>query len=334
MGSTAPERVVEALVEEGLLAPSARERGRAVVATALATPAEGERGLPRLVEVVAYLGAALVLAAGALFMLQQWGTLAFGTRVALIAVVAVVLAASGVVTLRLADGRAALRGAGADLRRRLTSTLLVGAAVSAAFLVGLVWDHQLPESQVFPSIYWPLVAGAMTLVVGSAVSYLAAPSVLGQAGMVTGVVMAAMNLIDGLAPDRTGNYIGLAFFGLGAVWLVLTEVGAFREATIGRGIAAGLALFGGQVPVMDDATPGLGYLLTGVVVVAGVALYLRHVAWPYLAAGVLGLTLVVPEMVTDWTEGSLGVVGGVLVAGLTLLVASFAGYRLRAETVG
>ena len=50
-----------------------------------------------------------------------------------------------------------------------------------------------------------------------------------------------------------------------------------------------------------------------------------------LLSAVLGLTLVVPEMVMDWTEGSLGAVGGVLVAGLTLLVASYAGYRLRAE---
>ena len=43
------------------------------------------------------------------------------------------------------------------------------------------------------------------------------------------------------------------------------------------------------------------------------------------------MTLLVPEVVADWTGGSLGAVGGVLVAGVTLLLASFAGYRLRAE---
>ena len=54
-------------------------------------------------------------------------------------------------------------------------------------------------------------------------------------------------------------------------------------------------------------------------------------AWPYLAGAVVAVTLVVPEAVSDWTDGSLGAVGGVLVAGVTLLVASFAGYRIRAE---
>lgn len=285
-----------------------------------------------LVEVVAYLGAALVLAAGALFMVQQWEDLRFLTRAGLVGFVALALAVSGAVMVRVSGGGVALQAPGAHTRRRLASTLLVGSAVAAAFFVGLVWDHQLPQAREFPSIYWPVVAGAVTLLVGSAVSYLVAPTALGQAGMVTGAVMAATNLVDGLAQHLTGNYIALAFFGLGVVWLALSEAGVLRERTVARAIAAGLALLGAQVPVMGDATPELGYVLTGVVVVAGVALYLRRVAWPFLAAAVLGVTLVVPEMVTDWTEGSLGAVGGVLVAGLTLLVASFAGYRLRSET--
>lgn len=327
-----PERVVDALVEEGLLAESGRGRARDVVARVLATPqAQPGRGLPRLVEVVAYLGGALVLAAGTLFMLQQWDTLGFGARVALVAVVTVALAASGIVTLRLADGPAALQVPESDARRRLTSTLLVGAAVAAGFLVGLVWDHLLPDSDVYPSIYWPVVAGGATLLIGSALSYVVAPSALGQVGAVAGALTAATNLVDGLAEEHTANYLGLSLFGIGVVWLALSEAGVLRERTVGRGIAAGLALLGGQVPVIGGSTAWLGYALTGVVVVAGVVLYLQRLAWPYLAAAVLGLTLVVPEMVMDWTEGSLGAVGGVLVAGLTLLVASYAGYRLRAE---
>jgi len=67
-------------------------------------------------------------------------------------------------------------------------------------------------------------------------------------------------------------------------------------------------------------------------VVVAMAVYLARQAWPYLALGVLGVTIVVPEALSDWTGGSLGVVGGVLVTGVTLLLASFAGYRLRSET--
>ncbi len=116
----------------------------------------------------------------------------------------------------------------------------------------------------------------------------------------------------------------------GVVWLVVTELGWFREAdrpgARGRGGARGR-----QVPVIDGTHGWLGYLLTSAAVVVGVAIYLARQSWPYLALAVVGVTLVVPEAISDWTEGSLGVVGGVLVTGVTLLVASFAGYRLRAE---
>jgi len=85
----------------------------------------------------------------------------------------------------------------------------------------------------------------------------------------------------------------------------------FREVTIARTLGVAVTL----------------------VAAVGIALNLGKVAWPYLAGAVIAVTLVVPEAVSDWTEGSLGAVGGVLVTVMTLLVAAFAGYRLRAETI-
>ena len=67
------------------------------------------------------------------------------------------------------------------------------------------------------------------------------------------------------------------------------------------------------------------------VAVVAFVLYMRTVAWPYLVVGVAGITLVVPEAVIDWTGDSLGPAGGVLIAGLTLLGASLAGFRMRQE---
>jgi hypothetical protein len=66
-----------------------------------------------------------------------------------------------------------------------------------------------------------------------------------------------------------------------------------------------------------------------IVSVAAFAMYVRTVAWPYLVIGVLGVTLVVPEAIIDWTGGSLGPAGAVLLAGVTLLGASLAGFRVR-----
>ncbi|HWL97180.1 MAG TPA: hypothetical protein VNP20_07520, partial [Nocardioidaceae bacterium] len=54
-------------------------------------------------------------------------------------------------------------------------------------------------------------------------------------------------------------------------------------------------------------------------------------AVPYLGAAVAALTLAVPEALLDWTDGSLGPVGVLLVSGVTLLVAGLLGLRLRKE---
>ena len=72
--------------------------------------------------------------------------------------------------------------------------------------------------------------------------------------------------------------------------------------------------------------------IAAVVAAVGFAVYIVRRAWPYLLAGVAGLTLAVPEALLDWTEGSLGTAGVRLVAGVTLLGASWLGLRLHGET--
>jgi hypothetical protein len=147
--------------------------------------------------------------------------------------------------------------------------------------------------------------------------------------MLAGAVTVAINVGETL--DRDGaDAIGVLLFLIGAAWLGLTEMGIFREVTIARALGVATALFGAQAPVLSGSHSWLGYLLTVLVAVVGIAVYLRRVDWPYLAGAVIAVTLVVPEVVSDWTGGSLGAVGGVLVAGVTLLVASYAGYRVRA----
>jgi formate-dependent nitrite reductase membrane component NrfD len=50
--------------------------------------------------------------------------------------------------------------------------------------------------------------------------------------------------------------------------------------------------------------------------------------WPLLVAGVAGMTLVVPEALGDWADGSVPAAAVLLVAGLTLLGSSAASLRL------
>ena len=51
--------------------------------------------------------------------------------------------------------------------------------------------------------------------------------------------------------------------------------------------------------------------------------------WGYLVVGVISLTVAVTQALLDWSGGSLGPGGAVLVAGLTLLAASGLAMRLR-----
>src|SRR6476660_1948535 len=104
-GATA-ERIVDALVGARLLDAGHRADSLDVVARALVEdpgPTATVPGLPRLVEVVAYLGGALVLAAGSLFLAQEWDTLGLGARVSLLALVTLTLLGAGVVAAQWLD---------------------------------------------------------------------------------------------------------------------------------------------------------------------------------------------------------------------------------------
>jgi hypothetical protein len=321
-------RVVRALEADGLLAAEVEDRSRQVVERALAEP-QSEHGpaMPKLVEVVAYLGGALVLAAGFLFVLRSWDDLGDVGQVSFLAAVTLVLAVAGAVAASTSLG-----GVGTDVRRRLSGTLLTGSALFAGVAVGVAIE--VFSDTVFHDLYWPGIAGGLVVTAGSGVAYRFSSTAVGLVAMVGGALDVAMNLGSGLAPsgDDEAIGVGIAVFAVGAVWAVLTELRLFDQRTVARALAVAVTLFGAQVTSFTDEWSWIGYLMSVVVAGAGVWLYLTRQDWPYLAAAVLAVTLVVPEAVSDWTDGSLGVVGGVLVAGITLLLASFAGYRLHRET--
>jgi hypothetical protein len=319
---------VRALTAEGLLAPGSEQRSREVVAGALTGGETGgapSPGVPKLVEVVAYLGAALVLAAGFLFVIRSWDDLGDVGQVSFLGAVAVVLGVAG--TLTIAGGPAGDRAH--EVRRRLSGTLLTGAALAAGVTAGVAIE--VFTDAPFHGVPWPAVAGGAVVTVLSAVGYWFSPTAVGLLGILVGAFTADTNLASELATDEALG-VGVSLFAVGVVWLVLTELGLFAQLTTARSLGVVVVLLGAQVASFTGAQSWIGYLLSVVVAGAGIGLYLVRLDWPYLAAAVLAVTLVVPEAVSDWTEGSLGAVGGVLVAGVTLLAASYAGYRLRRET--
>jgi MFS family permease len=324
-------RVVHALVDRGILLPEVHDEAVDVVERALTAHVVEPTSLRRrLAELAGYVGGALVVVAGALFLSDQWIDLSVGEQVGLLAGITVVLFGAGIAAGVTGGGFAALRADIQPVRRRLASVLFTGGAVAGAATT-VVWLIDVVERRGSEAEQGALigVGGSLTLIVLALVGYLLAHSLLGQAAVAVGVAYAVPFAFDSLGEVEMVP-LGLTYLAVGLVWLALAEKGIWREVVPGRMIGAVLVVVGAQLPVGSDLA-WVGYLLTLLVAVAGFAMYVARRAWPYLAVGVVGVTLAVPEALLDWTEGSLGTAGVLLVAGVTLLGASLLGLRLRQE---
>jgi hypothetical protein len=322
---TAP--LVSALVEARLIDPDRRDEAMSVVERVLGARSTATASLKkRFAELAGYVGAAFVVSAAAIFVFSQWEDLSQPQQVGLLGAIAVLLTGAGLVLgLVSTGGIAGVRRGEEHVRRRLMGVLLTAAAGSAAAAVALWVDDVFPNRETEVGL-----AGFGALAVLSLLGYVVAPTVVGELAVATGAVGLVSVLVDEL---RGGSVAaGLSILALGVLWLLATERGLWREVASARVIGCGLALIGAQIPVFEsDQTRWVAYAATALVAVAAFAVYVARPAWPYLAVGVIAVTLVVPEALIDGTDNALGPAGGLLVAGVTLLVTSLLGFRLRKE---
>jgi len=289
--------VVSGLVDAGLLDPARSAEAETVVQGALREgPVSSAPLRRRLAEIAGYVGGAFVVGAAWLFFSATWDDLGRAGQVSLLLVSAAVLVAGGLLLAR------AERRAGADpldsIRGRLAAVLLTGGAACTAFGAGIWLDGVLGNGELV--VVLAALAGVLVAVGG----YLAVPFPL-----------------------------GLLVLLLGGVWLGLAERGVWRERTTARVIGCVIAFVGAQIPVADEQA-WVAYLATAGLGAAAFGLYVGTRSWPYLATGVIAVTVAVPEALYDWAGGSLGAAGILLATGVTLLVASLAGLRLRQEVTG
>jgi hypothetical protein len=320
--------VVSALVAQGLVATASRAAAAEVVDKALLQPSGAARGRRQhWAELAGYVGGTLVVAAAVLFVVDQWDDLTRTARVALLAGTALVLAGVGAALVLTSGGRRAVALPAEAVRRRLAGVLLVAAAVSGGMAAGTQ-----AGSWVDPGTYSgvPVMVGTLTALVLTVGGYLLAPTAFGQVAVAVAAAASVPATLEVVASQEPLP-IGLTWLALGVLWLVLVEVDVWFEPWSARVAGSVLVVLGAQVAVFG-VWPWVGYLALLLVAAGGFALYVRTHAWPYLAVGVAGLTLVVPQALLDWTDGTLGTAGVLLVAGLTLLGASLVGLRLRAGT--
>jgi hypothetical protein len=327
--STTPRRVVDGLVDAGLLDPARRGEADAVVRDALGsdvTPAPLTGSLRRrMAEIAGYVGGAFVVGAAVLFFSTTWADLTLGVQVGLLLGTAAILVAAALTLAVAARARGGLAAEPEAVRRRLASVLMTGAAGCAAFGTGLLLDDRLSSTEL-ATMCAALVALAVALV-----GYRIAPTTVGQLGIVVPALVAVPTFLASL-DTQSSSPLPLAglYLLLGVVWLVLAERGVWREVLPARVIGCVVAVLGAQVPVFDTLA-WTGYVATAVVGAAAFWLYVVSRAWPYLATGVVAVTIAVPEALSDWFEGALGAAGVLLATGVTLLLAALAGLRLRQE---
>ena len=319
--------VVSGLVDAGLLDPARSAEAETVVQGALREgPVSSAPLRRRLAEIAGYVGGAFVVGAAWLFFSATWDDLGRAGQVSLLLVSAAVLVAGGLLLAR------AERRAGADpldsIRGRLAAVLLTGGAACTAFGAGIWLDGVLGNGELV--VVLAALAGVLVAVGG----YLAVPSPVGQLGIAVGTFVMIPSGLAALHSDsQSAIPLGLLVLLLGGVWLGLAERGVWRDRTTARVIGCVIAFVGAQIPVADEQA-WVAYLATAGLGAAAFGLYVGTRSWPYLATGVIAVTVAVPEALYDWAGGSLGAAGILLATGVTLLVASLAGLRLRQEVTG
>ncbi len=320
------EDVVSALEAQGLLDPARHEEAAGVLDAMAAGESPRAVTLRRvLAEVAGYVGAAFVVAAVAVFVAPRWLDMTLGTRLGLLVGTMVVLTAAGLTLVASGGGPRRLRAPEGALRRRLASVLLTGASVAGAAAV-VVWLTDWAEQGPSSRDPWIGLGGFLTLAVLAAVGYAVAPTLVGQAAVAVGATLGAISVWE-VVGDATALEIGVSVLLLGAAWLVMAETRVWRELLPARLFGAVLTLGGAQALLPDH--PSWAYVTTAAVGVAGFVLYAALRAWPYLALGVVAVTVAVSEALLDWATGSLGTAAALLGAGVTLLVTSLVGLRLR-----
>ena len=302
------DAALDRLVDRGVLD---RAQAGAVVAELAGLPQSSRPGgLRRLFgEIAGYLGASFVVGATLLFLGEEWEALGRAGRFSILAAMAVILGGSGLAV----RWRATLPGPGDNVRRRLSSTLLTGAAAAASFAAYVILER---TGQALVAS----VTGLVVMIVG----YLLARSALGQLGTAVAALAVYAALLDLLNVEQLAA-LGAGMLALGALWAALAWRRLLTEHRFGLAIAVTFGLVGAQLVVADF----LGYVLTALVAAICFTAYAKIREWVVLAGGVVGATLAVPEFLYDVTDGSLGASGVMLVAGVTLLAGSLTGLRIR-----
>ena len=272
----------------------------------------------RLIEVGAYLGAALVAAGGVLVVGQQWEQLGLSGQLAVLGAVAVAFAVAGSVVVVVGRTRRAQVG-DPDVLRRLASTLLT---LSAAASAGFVARAFLPDTGDIAESRagWMLLTMAAVAGLILVAARLTAPSALAEIGLYGTVLAAAAGVMFLAGPLDSPTPAIVAFFGIGVGYTALSLLTRWLTVpTLATVLGLATALFAS----LGDTTTSR--VLLAVLAVGCFAAYLARPHWPLVTTALLAAVAFSFSIVGD----TFGPAVAMLVSGLLLLVLTTAALLLR-----
>lgn len=315
--ATSWPELVERAVADGIVSIEQAEQLRALV-PAGPVPSAGDGAAGRLrarvAEALGYVGASLVVVAGALTAQQFWADLRPWSHVALAGMLALVLLVAG----------AAVEGQAGTPLGRLGSFLWAVAVVAVAGTASLVADEllELEEAAYAVTTFAPATVAGLVL-------WWARVRALQQLVVVVGVIATSTALLA-LLDVELEVWGGILVWAIGVAWLALAWGRVVHPSRTGRVAGAIASLLG---PLMAFGAPGRFGVVLGVVTAGGlVAASVPARETVLLGLGVLGLFVFVPNAVFEFFGDQLGAPVALLASGVVLLGVSLWIARARRDT--
>jgi hypothetical protein len=310
-------RALQELVDGGVVSPA---QSRTMSRAASLVPGRHEAWVS---EALGYVGGLLVIAGLGTVLALSWGHHGREFWSGVAAVVALVLFAAGQVLIGGPEPwRKGTRVLASEARRRVAGVLLALAAVGATICLSVV----LGEDPGQERYWWPFALGTIVAIAGHA----------GLRTLPTMLVCVALSLLSvlnasPLLEDFTAAVplTGFALVVLGGLWVLLGRSGVIRQRDPALGLGVAIALLGGQHCLSLQEWRWWAYLLTAAVALGALILYRVERAGVLLVVGIAGLSIVIPELVLELTDGLRAAALVLLFLGCGLLAAAGLGLRHR-----
>ncbi len=287
-----------------------------------------------LAEVGGYVGAAFVVAAALALVGPGWDNFSQSGRIAVLAIPAALLLIAAVAIAAGTPGKWTVRPTATDDDESSAAGSSAGDVVASAAVRRLIGVLVLAGGGLLGGVTavilhdadsdrWIPLAPLLVWAVGYALCRGVALHV-GTAAALTWTVL--VNIDVNL--DERFPLSGLVLVLAAAGWAALARYRLVQEQALAIAVAGVMAFIGGEIAAASEYE-GLGYLLLALLAVVGLGSYIRTHELSALGVGAAALAVVVPQAVIDYTEGSLGAAGGLLISGLSVVAVSVLAARLR-----